>query len=56
MNEKNVDKEVGKHDQTQLKTPRRDVGGEEKYRQSSEKNKEKCKALSQCSKLAPDAT
>ena len=30
MNEKNVDKEVGKHDQTQLKTPRRNVEGERK--------------------------
>jgi len=56
MKKKCINKEVGKNNQSQLKTPGCNVKGEGKYRQSSEKNKEKRSAQSQRSKLAADAT
>jgi len=56
MKEKIINKEAGKSDQMQLKSPGRNIGGEEKYRQSSETNTGKRSAQSQRSKLAPDAT
>jgi len=37
MNEKNMNKEAEKHNQTQLNPPGRNVGGDQKYRQSSAK-------------------
>jgi len=47
MKEKNINKEAVKNNQTQLKSPGRNVGGEETYRQSSGKNKEKRSAQRQ---------
>jgi len=45
MKEKNINKEAGKNNQTQLRSPGRNVGGEKNYRQSNKKNKNKKAAL-----------
>ena len=57
MKEIFINKEAGKSNQTQLKSPGRDIGGEEKYEQSSKKKLQKTKRsksalLTQCSRQA----
>jgi len=55
--EKNYKRRSGNFfDQTQLKTPRRNVEGEEKNIDNQAKNKDKRSTQSERSKLAADAT
>jgi len=48
-----INKEAGKSNQTQLKSPGRNIGGEEKYRQSSEKRYGKTQRSKSALKISP---